>query len=99
MNEASVEDLQRAVEQMHNCRASLRETVQVREQFRKKVVWEGIVHVFDLEGHPAALTCYAWSAPIEGSKKRKFYAVLHVLPVTSPVEAVRAAIIQDHRSE
>jgi hypothetical protein len=58
-----------------------------------------LVHVFDLEGHPKASRAYAWSSPMEGSDKRRFFAVLHQPPVTSPVEAVRAAIVQEHRSE
>jgi hypothetical protein len=33
-----------------------------------------------------------------GSERRKFYAVLEVPPVTSARDAVRAAIVVDHRS-
>lgn len=39
--------------------------------------------VFDLAGHPTATMAYAWSSPIKGGDKRRFYAVLHVLPITS----------------
>jgi hypothetical protein len=63
-----------------------------------KTVWEGIVHVFNLAGHPTAKQAYAWSSPIEGSDKRRFFAGLHVPPITSPVEAVRAAIVAEQRS-
>jgi hypothetical protein len=58
---------------------------------------EGIVHVFALRGHPTATQAYAWSSPIEASDKRRFFAVLHVLPITSPVEAVRAANVAEVR--
>ena len=51
----------------------------------------------DLTGHPKATRAYAWSSPIEGSDKRRFFAVLHIPPVTSPMEAVRAAIVTEHR--
>jgi hypothetical protein len=61
------------------------------------MVWEGVVHVFALTGHPTASQAYAWSSPIEGSKKRRFLAVLHQPPVTLPVEAVRAAIVAEAR--
>jgi hypothetical protein len=44
-----------------------------------------------------ATRAYAWSSPIEGSEKRRFFAVLHQGPVTSPVEAVRAAIVAEQR--
>ena len=34
----------------------------------------------------------------EGSDKSRFFAVLHVPPITSPVDAVQAAIIQEYRT-
>ena len=58
---------------------------------------ERVVHVFDLTGHPKANRAYAWSSPIEGSDKRRFFTVLHVPPITSPVKAVRAAIVAENR--
>lgn len=60
-------------------------------------VWEGVVHVFDLEGHPQATRAYAWSSPVEGSTKRRFFAALHIPPITSPLDAVRAAIVAEQR--
>jgi len=60
-------------------------------------VWQGLVHVFDLAGHPTTTRAYAWSSPIEGSTKRRFYAVLHVPPISSPADAVRAAIVEEYR--
>jgi hypothetical protein len=92
------EQLQEAVESMHNCKARLAQSVPVRERHGEATVWEGVVHVFDLTGHPKASKAYAWSSPIEGSDKRRFFAVLHLPPVTSPVEAVRAAIVAEARS-
>jgi hypothetical protein len=56
---------------------------------------EGVVHVFDLEGHSRATRAYAWSSPVEGSDKRRFYAVLHLGGIRSPLDAVRAAIIAE----
>lgn len=91
----TIEELQKAVETLHECRAHFVETDEVVELFQGKRVWEGIVFIFDLEGHPKATRAYAWSSPIEGSTKRKFFAVLHVPPVTSARDAVRAAIVQD----
>jgi hypothetical protein len=73
--------------------------VPVKETFGGKTVWEGVVHVFDITGHAKAKRAYAWSSPIEGSDKRRFFAVLHVPLVTSPVEAVRASIVTEHRSK
>jgi hypothetical protein len=35
---------------------------------------------------------------VKGSTKRRFLAVLHIPPITSPRDAVRAAIVAVHRS-
>jgi hypothetical protein len=51
------------------CSATLAQSVPVLETFEGQTVWEGVVHVFDLEGHPKATRAYAWSSPIEGSTK------------------------------
>jgi hypothetical protein len=56
------------------------------------------VHVFDLTGHPKPAKAYAWSSPIEGSDKRGFFAVLYLPPITSPGEAVLAAIVAEQRA-
>ncbi len=92
-------DLQRAIERLHNCRASYIEDVIVVEKFGLDTAWEGIVAVFDLQNHPTANRAYAWSHEIEGSKKRKYYAVLHQGKIDSPEKAVRAAIVQDAKSK
>jgi hypothetical protein len=73
------------------------QTAPVREEFCGQTVWDGVVHVFDLTDHPTATRAYAWSSPIEGSTKRRFFAVLHTERINSPLEAVRAAIVAEHR--
>jgi hypothetical protein len=98
MNEVSPSELRDAVERMHGCKATLAQSAPVSEVAGSRPVWQGVVHVFDLTGHPKATRAYAWSSPIEGSDKRRFFAVLHQGPVTSPLTAVRAAIIQEARS-
>jgi hypothetical protein len=50
-----------------------------------------------LTGHPKAMRAYAWSSPIKASDKRRLFAVLHMGPIRSPVDAVRAAIVAEHR--
>jgi hypothetical protein len=97
MIEVATDLLKEAVQQQHNCTARLVQSVPVKESFGDETVWEGVVHVFDIVGHPKAKQAYAWSSPIEGSEKRRFFAVLHLPPITSPVEAVRAAIVAEHR--
>ena len=99
MSDAVADQLKEAIEQMHGGSAQLAQSVPVRETFDGKTVWEGVVHVFDLTGHPTATRAYAWSSPIEGSMKRRFFAVLHQPPVDSPQAAVRAAIVAEGRKK
>src|ERR1700716_483888 len=98
MAEVEADQLKEAVAKMHGGSATLSQSTPVRETFEGKTVWEGVVHVFDLTGHPTATRAYAWSSPIEGSDKRRFFAVLHQGRIKSPADAVRAAIVAEHRS-
>ena len=97
-SELSVSDLQTAVERLHDCTATYSRSEHVHEVFKGETVWEGDVYVFALTGHPSASECYAWSSPVEGSERRKVFAVLRVPPVDSAADAVRAAILQGYRS-
>jgi hypothetical protein len=99
MGEVEVDQLKRAVEAQHGCTATVFQSVPIKETFGGKTVWEGVVYMFSLVGHPTAKRAYAWSSPIEGNDKRRFFAVLHQWPVTSPVEAVRAAIVAELKSD
>lgn len=96
---SEVGQLRKAVERLHGGTATLAQSVPVRETFDGKTVWEGVVHVFDLAGHPSATRAYAWSSPIEESTKRRFFAVLHTDRINSPLEAVRAAIVAEGRQQ
>lgn len=98
MIQVSPEEVQRHLEHLHGVKARLVKTELVRETYKGETAWEGLVYVFDIDGHSQASACYAWSSPIEGSKKRRFYAVLKIPPVASPQEAVRASIIHDYKS-
>jgi hypothetical protein len=97
MAEVEADQLRDAVQNMHGGTATLAQSVPVKETFDGQPVWEGVVHVFDLAEHPAATRAYAWSSPIEGSTKRRFFAVLHTDRINSPVKAVRAAIVAENR--
>ena len=89
--------LKASVETQHGGTATLSQTVPIHETFHGQVVWDGVVHVFDLDGHPSATRAYAWSSPIEGGDKRRFFAVLHLGGIRTPLDAVRAAIVTEHR--
>jgi hypothetical protein len=54
MIEADPDQLRKAVEDMHGGTAALVQVVPIKETFQGQPVWEGVVHVFDLEGHPRA---------------------------------------------
>jgi hypothetical protein len=99
MAEVDPDQLKVAVESQHCGTATLVQSVPVKETFEGKTVWEGVVSVFDLAGHPTATRAYAWSSPIEGSTKRRFFAVLHTARIDSPIEAVRAAIVAEGRAK
>jgi len=86
------------VEAQHGGLATLVQTIPIHESFHGQTVWDGVVHVFELKGHPVATRAYAWSSPIEDSGKRRFFAVLHIGGINSPVDAVRAAIVAEHRT-
>jgi len=73
------------------------ESVPIKETFKGKTVWEGIVEVFDLKGHPKATRAYAWAYETDNPKKPKHVIVLHMGPITSPLLAVQAAIVQEFR--
>ncbi len=92
-----IENAKNAVEGLYNCDATFAESVEVHETFQGQTVWQGIVHIFNIQGHPKATRCYAWSSPIDGSANRRYYAVLHISPVDSPEKAVRASIVHDHK--
>ena len=94
---SEIENLKTTVERRHTCKATLAQSVPVRERYGDATVWEGVAHIFDLTDHPTATRAYAWSSSIEGSDKRRFFAVLHEGPVKSPTDAVRAAIVAERK--
>jgi hypothetical protein len=93
----NIEELKDAIREIHGATATHRESVPVTEKWQGDTVWDGIVEVFDLRGHPDTNTVYAWSRET-GDGVKSHVAVLHVPPVVSPITAVRAAIIQEYRN-
>jgi hypothetical protein len=92
-----IQELRETIRHLHGTDSTHVESVAVKEIFQGKTVWEGVVEVFDLHGHPTAPRVYAWSHDTDGPKKRHVTA-LHIAPITSAVEAVRAAIVQEFRT-
>ena len=92
-----IEDLKRVIRELHGAEPTHRESVPVKETFQGQTIWEGIVEVFHLHGHPQTDTAYAWSHDTDEGPKRHV-TVLHIHPALSPLTAVRAAIMQEIRS-
>jgi hypothetical protein len=96
MNE--VEQLKTAIEKQHGGKATFKHSIPVSLEFKGEKTWEGIVNEFTLSDHPTATKAYAWAAAIEGSKKRRYYAVVGIPPINSAQDAVRAAIVQEYKT-
>jgi hypothetical protein len=93
-----IEELREVIRRLHGVESQHVESVPVKETFQGRTVWEGAVEVFELIGHPKASKIYAWAHDTEDPKHpRRHVTVLHMDSVTSPILAVRAAIIQEFR--
>ena len=96
MMEPDLEAYQNAVEGLHGAPARFQRVHRVMEMAQGEVIWEGPVYEFQID-LPEASAAYAWSDPVSGSDRRRFYAVLHRGPVDSPDKAVRAAIVREYQ--
>lgn len=94
-----IKELHDVILRLHGAESTYLRSVLVTEKLQGRIVWDGTVEVFKLQGHPVASRAYAWAFDAETPKPhREYVAVLRVAPVTSPKLAVRAAIIQEHRA-
>ncbi len=94
-----IDELRGVIRKVHHVESKHVESVPVKETFQGKTVWEGIVEVFELRGHPKAPKLYAWAHDTDDLKQpRRHVTVLHIPPITSAVLAVRAAIVQEFRN-
>jgi hypothetical protein len=92
-----IETLKDLIRTLHGAEATHRESVPVKEVWQGQTIWDGVVEVFDLRGHPKTDTAYAWSHDTDDPKNPKRHVtVLHINPATSPLAAVRAALIQEY---
>ncbi len=90
--------LRHAVHAQHGGKATLVTKLPIKDIHDGQTVWEGVVYIFDLEGHPGATGANAWSSLVEGSANRRFFSVLHLDGIRSPLDAVRAAIAIEHKA-
>jgi hypothetical protein len=93
-----IQELVDVIHHLHEAKAKHLESVPVTESFQGRTVWDGIVEVFDLKGHPKADKVYAWIHQTDDpDHPKRHVTVLHIPPVVSPQTAVQAAIVQEFR--
>jgi len=93
-----LDEIREAIHRLHGGKATHRESVPVKEVFHGATVWDGVVEVFHLEGHPKTDKVYAWMHDPGDNKPPRHVTILHVPPVVSPAKAVRAFIVQEFRN-
>ena len=84
--------LAEAVERRCGGKAHLDHQAEVRVEFSDKRVWVGIVHVFELRGHPTAWGAYAWPAAARGGEAPEIHVVLRLPTIGSAEQAVRSVM-------
>jgi hypothetical protein len=93
-----IQELQGVIHRLHGGKASHLESVPVVETFQDQIVWDGIVEVFGLSGHPKTNKVYAWIHTTgDPAHPKRHVTVLHIPPVISPQTAVQAVIVQEFR--
>jgi len=73
---------------LHDCGATWRETMPIKEEFKGETLWQGSVEVFNLSGHPKAKRCYAWTY----GDPEEYITILELPPVTDAQSAVKVGI-------
>ena len=96
-----IQELRDVIHHLHGGEANHLESVPITERFQGQIVWDGIVEVFRLKGHPKTDRVYAWMHHTDDlAKPKRHVTVLHippVPPVISPRTAVQAAIVQEYK--
>jgi hypothetical protein len=92
-----IDELRDVIHKLHGATATHVASVHITEVFQGQTIWDGIVEVFDLHGHPGTHRVYAWSHETDDRDHPKQHVtVLHVPPAISPLMAVRASIASDY---
>ena len=96
---AYLDELRDVIRRLHGAEPKHIKSVPVKETYQGQTVWDGVVEVFELSGHPKAPRVYAWSHDTDDPTKPKNHVtVLHIAPVLSAAMAVRAAIREEFRN-
>lgn len=92
MSTRTLDLLKLVIDAQHGGRSTFSHTVRVMKQPAGKDVWDGAVHVYAIEGLPAATRAFAWAAPVAGTQNSNYFAVLQQGAVRDPVDAVKAVV-------
>jgi hypothetical protein len=96
---SEIEQLRDVIHKLHRATATHVESVPVKEVWQGQTIWDGVVEVFDLKGHPKTHRAYAWShATDDPANPKRHVTVLHIPPAISPLMAVRTAIAAEVKS-
>ena len=93
---SAIDELREVIRKLHGVESAHVGSVPVKETFQGRTVWEGVVEVFELIGHPTAGRLHAWSHDTDDPAiPKRHVTVLHCGPIDSAVTAVRAVIVKD----
>ena len=93
-----IQELQDVIRKLHGVESEHINTIPVKEVFHGKTVWSGFVEMFELKGHPTAQHVYAWVHDTDDPENpRRHVTVLRLGKIETPIDAVRAAIVQEFK--
>lgn len=82
-----------AIQRLHNATAIHLASEPVTLRAGEEILWDGVVEVFDLKGHPTARRAFGWTFR-DGDGRSHHVAILSVPQVDTPLMAVRAWLVQ-----
>ena len=97
MADALAERLAAAVEVRCGGKASLNHVQQVHLDLEDGAIWDGVIHVFDLDRHQTAQRVYAWPSAI-GGRTPSIHVVLHSFSIESAQDAARRTLFGRRQS-
>lgn len=93
--DALCEDVSGMIEKIrliHKCEPSYAGFERVKYASDGQNLWEGVVEIFKLSGHPKAQRCYAWYS-YEDCGQKQLTIMLDIHPVNSPRAAVKETLL------
>ena len=96
MQSVNIDLLSQVIESQHVAKGIFHQSVRVARWNGSPSSWDGMVHVFNITGHPVARRAFAWSSPVAGSQGLRYFAVLQSGRIKTPAEAARAAAAAIH---